>query len=126
MQRHNGFTLIELLVVITIMTTVLSLVAPLMIEQVDKTKAAAEFAEVAQYVNDSTKVAFLRGQAARFIFEGKQLTRQIGKENVVLTFDYIFFPRQIVQINANGFTSVKSIEVSMRNQLQHITLKGQP
>ena len=62
MQTRKGFTLIELLVVIAIMTTVLTLVAPLMISQVDKTKAAAEFAEAEQYINDSAKVAFLRGQ----------------------------------------------------------------
>lgn len=126
MKRGAGFTLIELLVVIAIMTTVLSLVAPLMIEQVDKTRMAAEFTEVEQYVNDSTKVAFLRGQAASFLFDGKQLSRQIGEENVVLSFNYLFFPRQSLQINANGFASVNAIDVKIQNRLQHIVIKGQP
>lgn len=124
MQTRKGFTLIELLVVIAIMTTVLTLVAPLMISQVDKTKAAAEFAEAEQYINDSAKVAFLRGQSIQFVFEGKQLTRRIGSEEIVLSFEYIFFPLQTLHFNANGFTATKSIEIKTLNRTEHLALKG--
>lgn len=122
MKKRNGFTLIELLVVITIMTTVLALVAPLMIEQVDKTKAAAEFHEARQYLADSRKVAFLKGQIVRFSFDGKQLRRRIGDERLVLEFQYLFFPQQQLQINANGFAMQKRIDVFTGNKQQQIDL----
>ncbi|MEH8015830.1 type II secretion system GspH family protein [Rheinheimera muenzenbergensis] len=122
MTQRNGFTLIELLVVIAIMTTVLTLVAPLMIEQVDKTKAAAEFHEARQYLTDSRKVAFLKGQLIVFTFEGKQLRRDIGSDSVTLEFQYLFFPSQQLQINANGFTDKTQITVVAGNKQQHIEL----
>ena len=126
MKQRNGFTLIELLVVIAIMTTVLSLVAPLMIEQVDKTKAAAEFHQARQYLADSKKVAFLKGQAVRFRFEGKQLRRMIADDSVVLEFEYLFFPQQQLYIAANGFTMQKHIDVYTGNRQQQINLAEQP
>lgn len=122
MTQRNGFTLIELLVVIAIMTTVLALVAPLMIEQVDKTKAAAEFHEVRQYLADSRKVAFLKGQVVSFSFDGKQLRRVIGDDSIVLEFQYLFFPRQQLLINANGFTDQQHIDVISGNRQLQIAL----
>ncbi|HEY9041991.1 MAG TPA: type II secretion system protein [Rheinheimera sp.] len=122
MKKRNGFTLIELLVVIAIMTTVLTLVAPLMIAQVDKTKAAAEFAEAKQYILDSRKVAFLKGQVVNFSFDGKQLRRDIASESVVLEFKYLFFPRQQLQINANGFVDKTLINVITDKKQQNIEL----
>ncbi|WP_019674719.1 prepilin-type N-terminal cleavage/methylation domain-containing protein [Arsukibacterium perlucidum] len=110
-QRSAGFTLIELLVVITIMTTLLSLVAPLMVEQVDKAKAAAEYQQLEQYLADSSKVAFLKGQQVQFRFDGKQLVRYVGSAKAELTFEYLFFPQQSLSINANGFTNTLSIDV---------------
>lgn len=122
MMKRHGFTLIELLVVITIMTTLLSLVAPLTVEQVDKSRAAAEFMEARQYLNDSGKVAFLRGQTATFIFDGKRLTRYLGEESVVLDFNYLYFPQQQLTINANGFAQQQYITVLTGNRTQQITL----
>jgi prepilin-type N-terminal cleavage/methylation domain-containing protein len=122
MQRHNGFTLIELLVVIAIMTTVLSLVAPLMIEQIDKTKAAAEYRELEQYLSDSAKVAFLKGQPIRFHFNGKQLRRIMAEETVKLDFRYLFFPPQQLSINANGFISQSHLNIVSGNKSQQINL----
>lgn len=126
MTQRNGFTLIELLVVIAIMTTVLALVAPLMIEQVDKTKAAAEFHQARQYLTDSQKVAFLKGQTVTFWFEGKQLRRIIGNDSVELEFDYLFFPKQQLSIAANGFAMQKHINVYTGNRQQQINLAEQP
>lgn len=115
MTRKTGFTLIELLVVITIMTTLLSLVGPLMIEQVDKTRAAAEYHQLEQYISDSAKVAFLKGQAVRFRFDGKQLKRAIGTDENVVDFQYLFFMPQSLLINANGFSIQQRITVRRAN-----------
>lgn len=111
MKLRHGFTLIELLVVISIMTTILSLVGPLMIEQVDKTRAAAEFRQLQQYISDSAKVAFLKGQPVSFVFDGKQLQRELGENQVTVQYDYLFFSQQRVVINANGFTASKLVLV---------------
>lgn len=111
MKLRHGFTLIELLVVISIMTTILSLVGPLMIEQVDKTRAAAEFRQLQQYISDSAKVAFLKGQPVSFVFDGKQLQRELGENQVTVQYDYLFFSQQRVVINANGFTASKLVSV---------------
>lgn len=115
MTRKAGFTLIELLVVITIMTTLLSLVGPLMIEQVDKTRAAAEYQQLEQYISDSAKVAFLKGQAVRFSFDGKQLKRDIGTDQSVIDFQYLFFMPQSLLINANGFSRQQHIKLRRGN-----------
>lgn len=111
MKLRHGFTLIELLVVISIMTTILSFVGPLMIEQVDKTRAAAEFRQLQQYISDSAKVAFLKGQPVSFVFDGKQLQRELGENQVTVQYDYLFFSQQRVVINANGFTASKLVSV---------------
>lgn len=124
MKRITGFTLIELLVVITIMTTVLSLVAPLMIEQVDKTRAAAEYHQLEQYISDSAKVAFLKGQAVLFRFDGKQLIRHTGSDEAVVDFEYLFFTQQSLMINANGFTAQRYISVRRINTEQQLELAG--
>jgi prepilin-type N-terminal cleavage/methylation domain-containing protein len=124
MRSTRGFTLIELLVVITIMTTILSLVAPLMIEQVDKTKASAEYHELEQYLSDSAKVAFLKGQPVYFQFDGKQLKRKIGADTVQLDFTYVFFPPQSLLINANGFTDSRYIDVISGKKSLKLELAG--
>jgi prepilin-type N-terminal cleavage/methylation domain-containing protein len=121
----TGFTLIELLVVITIMSTILSLVAPLMIEQVDKTRAAAEYQQLNQYLADSSKVAFLKGQPVQFRFNGKQLVRYIGSDMTELNFQYLFFPQQTLLINANGFydrayVNVKRGKVQLTLELEEV------
>lgn len=121
-RSNKGFTLIELLVVITIISVLLSIVAPLMIEQVDKLKASAEFREAEQYVSDSAKVAFLRGQTVHFNFDGKQLSRSVGPEQINLEFDYLFFPQQLLQFNANGFPDRDFITVMRGRVEQKIAL----
>lgn len=110
-RSGQGFTLIELLVTIAIMGTAMSFVGPLMIEQVNKSKASAEFKEVAQYVRDSGKVAFLKGQPVEFLFEGKQLTRRVGDQSQRLTFEYLFFPVQTLRYNANGHSDKAQLQV---------------
>ena len=116
-RQPAGFTLIELLVVITIMTTILSLLAPLMIEQVDKTRAAAEYQQLEQYLSDSTKVAFLKGQPVQFRFDGKQLVRYVGADKTELNFEYLFFPKQALLINSNGFSDMAYVNV-VRGKVQ--------
>lgn len=111
----KGFTLIELLVVITIISVLLSLVAPLMIEQVDKTKAAAEYQQLEEYISGSAKVAFLRAQKAHFLFEGKRLYRTIGSEQTVVDFNYLFFSKQGMTISSNGFFDSEHINVIKGN-----------
>lgn len=108
--------------VITIMTTMLSLVAPLMIEQVDKAKAAAEYQQLEQYLADSAKVAFLKGQAVRFGFDGKQLFRYVGEDKTELNFEFLFFPQQALMINANGYANAAHIKVIKRKTEQQLEL----
>lgn len=97
------------------MTTLLSLVAPLMIEQVDKTRAAAEYQQLEQYVSDSAKVAFLKGQALDIRFDGKRLRRVMGDDESIVDFTYLFFTPQTLRINANGFTRQEVINVRRGN-----------
>lgn len=122
MNRTSGFTLIELLVVIAIMSVSLGIVGPLMSNQADKTRAIAEFNQAETYIRHSSKVAFLRGQSIRLVLDGKQLTRFVGDAEQQVKYEYLFFPAQQVQINANGFYSQHDIVVQIGKKQQHIIL----
>lgn len=122
MKRQYAFTLLELLVVMSIVGLSLSLVGPLVLEQVDKTKANAEVKQLEQYIDMTLAGAYLAGQPIVLQFNGRQLLRQQHGVAEQVTFDYLFFQPQQLKINANGqlaqthlqFTSLaKQLEISV-------------
>ncbi len=122
MKRQNAFTLLELLVVMSIVGLALSWVGPLVLEQVDKTKANAEVKQLEQYIDMTLAGAYLAGQPVVLQFNGRQLQRQQHGVAEQVNFDYLFFQPQQLKINANGqlaqtrlqFTSLtKQLEISV-------------
>ena len=102
MKAKSGFTLLELLVVMAIMGLSLTLVGPLVFDQVDKTKANAELKQLEVLFNSTASSAYLSGQTVQLSFDGKILHRTTGKKTVTTEFNYLFFKPVQFEINSNG------------------------
>jgi prepilin-type N-terminal cleavage/methylation domain-containing protein len=102
MKAKLGFTLLELLVVMAIMGLSLTLVGPLVFDQVDKTKANAELKQLEVLLHATASSAYLSGQTVQMNFDGKVLQRATGKKTVTTEFNYLFFKPVQFEINSNG------------------------
>lgn len=118
----SGFTLIELLVVITIAGLSMSLVGPLMTSQVDKMEQLSEFKHAENYIKNSHKVAFLKGQNLILELDGKRIQRHIGQDVQTVDYEHLFFPKQQYSVNSNGFSVQQQVDVIAGQQHKTISL----
>ncbi len=113
-MRRRGFTLIELLVVIAIMGVVLSLVAPLTVDRIDKLKARSELALVQRTLSELSVQAYASHQALQLDADGTRLSWR-GARTGQVDLSQLFFERpQYVTINANGIAIPSSLVVTNR------------
>ena len=128
---NKGVTLIELLVVITIMMTMMTLVAPLAIETVDKAEAQSEYlsfcsllrrASVKAFANGSGIQVELKEQSLRVtaiptnIFANEQ--QQTSENNAIFEHTYKFLHFKEVQLilNRNGMPNIETINLTQRHK----------
>lgn len=110
MQLRNGFTLIELLVTISILGVVLALIGPLGMEQLDRTLRLSERQTLEQTLAHEQRNAFLTAANAELKFSGKTLViSSSNKEQKQVEFRELFFPPQVIVIDAHGMPSVQKL-----------------
>ncbi|QLE86114.1 type II secretion system protein [Shewanella sp. Scap07] len=107
--KTNGFTLIELIVVLVIMGTLLSLVGPLAVRNVDKMNVRTEEMQFKNWLDKVSYTAFNRGQPLLVSLEGRIASANIvGEKEVIvdeIQFASLFFQPQMIALNKNGFYS---------------------
>ncbi len=125
MTRPAGFTLVEILIVMGLMGLVLTLVGPLLQNQVTKADASAEFIEAGQYINNSSKVAFLQNTPVSLSFDGRVLTRKMAGRQDQVEYNHLFFPKQQLVFNQHGYSDSRSISVVAGRRQLEIEITGQ-
>ncbi|CAH1552967.1 type II secretion system protein [Vibrio rotiferianus] len=133
-RSMRGFTLIELMVVLVILGTMLSLVGPLAVSNVDKAKVTTEIAQLNNWITKVSLSAYYKGFPIIASFEGKQIrvfaepvTRFDDKEEQIdhqpneteiidkIEFDVLFFQPQQIQFNKNGFPLQDTLRYQLNN-----------
>lgn len=128
-DKQQGVTLIELLVVITIMMTMMSLVAPLAINTVDRAEAQSEFLSFASTLRRASVKAFANGSGINVELKGNRITatmvtpslvpvtdEQQTEDKILYDHSYQFlnFPESSLTMNRNGIPNMTKITVMQR------------
>lgn len=135
-NNYKGVTLIELLVVITIMMTMVALVAPLSINTIDKAEAQSEYLSFAGLLRSSSIKAFTNGTGLNIKLNQNTVavymiplsfggtTRLEPSQATVkeLTYEYLNFPDIEVKFNKNGIPNITEINFHQRNQEKQLNL----
>ena len=123
-RTTQAFTLIEVLVVMLLVSMLITLVAPLGIEQVERARAQSEWLELDRQMSRLSLNAFLRGDFVTVHAAGKRLNweSQGGRRGAV-EFEQLFFtPEQHVTINPNGIADRAEIEVLQRDRPRSLAI----
>lgn len=136
-ESHKGVTLIELLVVITIMMTMLTLVAPLAINTVDKAEAQGEYLSFCGVLRRASIQAFANGSGINIILHQNTLTASIvplkiganqqlhRKENKIIierVYEYLNFSETELKFNKNGMPNLTTVNLNQRNKVRQLDL----
>jgi Tfp pilus assembly protein FimT len=130
----KGVTLIELLVVITIMMTMVALVAPLAINTVNKAEAQSEYLSFCAILRRASTKAFVNGlgvyiQLHKNSIKGYRESLEIksvddNSENLLFerNFEYLNFTDTKLKFNKNGLANLTYIDVKQRNRNRTINI----
>lgn len=123
-MRKRGFTLIELLVVIAVMGTVMALVGPLGLAQIERSERISEVVRLEQLVKDLSRRTFLTGRGYLLKFDGQEISiRSLPEQHTQqITFKHLFFPEQQISLYANGYYSEVSLRYTVRGVVNTILL----
>lgn len=136
-SSYRGLTLIELLVVISIMMTMIALVAPLAINTVNKAEAQSEYLSFSATLRRASVKAFVNGAGVRIELNKHQLkaftlkpsfTSKIGETNLKKQlifqqdYQYLVFSDSIIEMNKNGIANVSNIDFKQGNKYRTINL----
>lgn len=123
-RRPRGFTLIEILLVVLLMSVLITLVAPLGVQQVEKARAQSEWLRLDREIGRLSLDAFLRSDFVTLVAAGKQLAWESDNgDQGVIEFEQLFFsPAQQITINPNGIADPGEITVKQRERQRTLSL----
>ena len=136
-RKHQGVTLIELLVVITIMMTMMSLVAPLAMNTIDKAEAQSEFLSFCGTLRRASVKAFVNGSGIKMTLDKNTLTAWQVNEDIGLVADdefiepqvlfereykYLTFSTTNLNFNKNGIANLVSINLTQLKRKRALDL----
>ncbi len=110
-SKLKGFSLIELLVVLTITGVLLSVVAPLTVDNVFKFQVKAEERELFELLKQLQNRAFFYGGIVSIKLEGNQvqLLLPTGKYKDIRKFTGITFPKQTLELTDFSYLDQESM-----------------
>ena len=111
----SGATLIELLVVITLMMSMLALMAGVIIDNVAKSKSQAEVILVSNLLKKASVKAFATGNIVTLSFIDNRCELEVD-ERVTFThiFDFLSFESLQIKIERNGLPDRYSVNARVR------------
>lgn len=135
--KNKGVTLIELLIVITIMMTMISLVAPLAISTIDKAEAQNEFLSFCNVLRRTSVKAFANGSGIELELKDNKLTAYQTstynfnldseglEQNKVLyerSYKFLTFQPNHIFFNKNGIASLALIKLNQQSRKRELDL----
>ena len=122
--RHHGFTLIEVLLVVLLASILITLVAPVGVEQVGKARAQTEFLELDRHIGRLAMDAFVRSDFVTVHAAGRQLAWEFAAGGRgTIKFEQLFFDaEQLVVINPNGIAEPKFLELRQRDRFRTLEM----
>ncbi|PWF63891.1 hypothetical protein CBX96_08640 [Shewanella sp. BC20] len=101
-KDNRGFTLIELLVVMVLLSLSMSIILPLTVENVEKSRISGEIQLVDLFLREVKRDSFFLQQPLQIIFVGKQITVKGTDYAKTLNTEYIGFENVKVQFEPTG------------------------
>jgi len=117
--KKRGFTLIELLVVLTLMMLVVTLVAPMGVDMVDKAQSQTEYVKLQTMLKKISNKAFLSTNDIKVEFKDNVMTVSLGLDDISeIYFTNLLFSKDTKEVvfNRNGFPSVQQVKVIVHNK----------
>lgn len=111
--KPYGFTLIELLVVLSILGVIIALVGPLTFNAVTRAEITQEHLTLKALFRRMSDRAFLTQRDSQVQLDGKLITVTTDGASRQFGFEHVFFQRQSVSVNKNGFYSLDKISYSV-------------
>ena len=123
----KGFTLIELIIVLSIVSLLLSVVAPISIKAVDKTEAKTELLSTTKWIKNIGFQSFIEQQSYMLELNGNTLSLYKKPSNDLVKIkqlESLSFTQQWVNFNANGFITPEQISGHFRGEPLTISLES--
>jgi len=135
--KSKGVTLIELLVVITIMMTMMALVAPLAMNTVDKAEAQSEFLSFCGTLRRASIKAFANGSGIKIVLDKNKLTAFKVKPHPISTlqddnaeeeilfehnYQFLTFTTTDIHFNKNGISNLLTISFNQLTRKRELDL----
>ena len=123
----KGFTLIELIIVLSIVSLLLSVVAPISIKAVDKTEAKTELLSTTKWIKNIGFQSFIEQQSYMLELNGNTLSLYKKPSNDLVKtkqLESLSFTQQWVNFNANGFITPEQISGHFRGEPLTISLES--
>lgn len=109
-----GFTLIEIMVVMVLLALLMGTVGPMTINQLEKTKAKSDLLSLKSKLKAISAKAAIKNTGITAQFDGKEVTIvENGKESELI-FEHVFFKRQTLAFNKNGFVFPDKLNATYR------------
>ena len=124
LMKLRGFTLVELLIVLAIVGTIISLVAPLGMRQLERTKAQEEWLVLERTLSGLAFNAFTQDAPITLEASGRQLswTQFDQTKPSMIEFEQLSFDRQIIAFNANGLADQSELRLRQRERARVMRL----
>lgn len=125
MQKNSGATLLEMLVVVTIMMTLVGLIAGATVDSIDRAAGQTEVIAVYSLVKKSSIRAFSSGNSVLLKFSDSHVEIYIGERlQSKSAFEHLEFNTQALRFNRNGMTDTLSIQVDVRGIAKTLDLRS--
>ncbi len=124
LMKLRGFTLVELLIVLAIVGTIISLVAPLGMRQLERAKAQEEWLVLERTLSGLAFNAFTQDAPITLEASGRRLSwTQFGQTKPsMIEFEQLSFDRQIIAFNANGLADQSELRLRQRERARVMRL----
>ena len=127
--HRSGFSMIELLIVIVLMGIGFSLIGPMTVDFVDKSKARNEYLQLNRWIEKQSLKHFLGTKSSSFYFNhqsiyeiSENLKSTNEPQNLIITFNYLFFESQYIRFNHNGYASSRYLTVNTKTTTKKLDL----
>ncbi|QYJ85005.1 prepilin-type N-terminal cleavage/methylation domain-containing protein [Shewanella mesophila] len=112
-KTKNGFTLIELLVVMLLLSLSMSIILPLTVDNVEKSRISGEIQLIDLFIQEVRRDSFFLQQPIQVKFIGKQITALAKDYDKTLKTEHIAFDNVRVQFEPTGASPTEKVAAAV-------------